>query len=149
MLIIGGIVAAFAVFNGVYPAIGRSNEAIIRASDSINDQIKSQIEIIQVNGNGTTVNAWIKNVGNTEIVKIENGDIFFGINGNIVRISYGDNSSSLPYWDYQLEGNHSAWTQTVTGKITIHMESSLTTGTYLLKVILPNGITSETSFGVE
>jgi len=76
MLIIGGIVAAFAVFNGIYPAIERSGSAITSASDSLNERIKSDIRIIQVNDNGTTVDAWVKNVGTSDIVTVENSDIF-------------------------------------------------------------------------
>jgi flagellar protein FlaG len=149
MLIIGGVVAAFAIFNGIYPAVQRSSEAISSAADTMNERIKSQIEIIQVGESGTTVDAWVKNVGSSEIATIENTDVFFGPVGNFARIANGDESTPLPYWTYQLEGSNTQWGQTVTNRITIHLASSPLPGTYLLKIIIPNGVYDETTFGVE
>ena len=149
MLIIGGIVAAFAVFNGIYPAVQRSGAAISSAADSMNDRIKSDIRIIQVNENGTTVDAWVKNIGSSEIVTVENSDIFFGPEGNFQRIPYGTSSSTLPYWSFQLEVTDSQWGPTDTNKIVIHLASSPSPATYILKVIIPNGIFDETVFGVD
>jgi len=99
MLIIGGIVASFAVFNGIYPAVERSGEAITSASDAMNDRIRSDIEIIQVNDNSTTIDAWVKNVGTSDIDGIENSDIFFGPSGSYSRIPFGNESSPLPIGD--------------------------------------------------
>ena len=149
MLIIGGVVAAFAVFNGIYPAIERSGSAITSASDSLNDRIKSDIRIIQVNDNGTTVDAWVKNVGSSDILTVENSDIFFGPQGDFTRIPYGNISSPLPYWSYQIEGTDSQWRPTDTNKIVIHLAALPPPDTYILKVIIPNGIFDETVFGVE
>jgi archaellum component FlaF (FlaF/FlaG flagellin family) len=149
MLIIGGVVASFAIFNGVYPAVERSSEAISSAADTVNDRIKSQVEIIQVADSGTAVDAWIKNVGSSEINTIENSDVFFGPETSFSRIPWGNESSPLPYWSYQLEGGNSRWKQTVTTKITIHLVSSPAAGTYMLKVIVPNGIFDEVTFSVE
>jgi len=149
MLIIGGIVASFAVFNGIYPAVERSGEAITSASDAMNDRICSDIEIIQVNDNSTVIDAWVKNVGTSDISGIENSDIFFGPSGSFSRIPYGDENSPLPYWGYDIEGTGSMWRPSATNKISIHLESSPTPDTYLLKVIIPNGIFDETVFGVD
>ena len=149
MLIIGGVVTSFAVFNGVYPAVERSSEAISSAADTVNDRLMSQIEIIQVGNAGTTVDAWVKNVGSSRIGSIENSDVFFGVEGNISRVPYGDGSSPLPYWSYQLEGSNIQWGQTTTNRIIIHLASSPSPGTYLLKIVIPNGIFDELAFGVE
>ena len=149
MLIIGGIVAAFAVFNGIYPAVQRSGAAITSASDTMNDRIKSDIRIIQVNDNGATVDAWVKNIGASDILTVENSDIFFGPEGDFSRIPYGNSYSPLPYWNYQLEGTDSQWRPTDTNKIVIHLASSPSPDTYILKVVIPNGIFDETVFGVD
>jgi len=148
MLIIGGLVASFAVFNSVYPAVERGGQAVSDSAGVVSDRITSRIEIIQVGGAGTTVDAWVKNVGSSRIGAIENSDIFFGVDGGISRISFGDNGSPLPYWSYQLEGDHDHWRQAVTNRITIHLKEPLTAGVYLLKIVIPNGIFSETSFGL-
>jgi hypothetical protein len=149
MLIIGGIVASFAVFNGVYPAIQRSGSAITNASDTLNDRIQSDIKIIEVNEDSTTVNAWVKNIGTSDISCVENSDVFFGTDNNYSRITYGDISTPLPYWSYDLESSGSEWTPTVTNKIVIHLASALIPDTYALKIIIPNGISDETFFGTD
>ena len=149
MLIIGGIVASFAIFNGIYPAVQRSGAAITSASDAMNDRIKSDIRIIQVNDDATTVFAWVKNVGASEIDGVENSDVFFGPEGDFSRIPYGNSQSPLPYWNYQLESTDSQWRPTDTNEIVIHLASSPSPDTYILKVIIPNGIFDETVFGVD
>ncbi len=147
LLIIGGVVASLAIFNGLYPAITRSSGAITSATTKLNDRIESRIEIIQVGDNVTDVDVWVKNVGTVDIVSIDRTDIFFGPEGDFYRVDYG--GPTLPYWEYQLEGSNSQWSQAVTLKITIHPTDSLTTGTYLVKVVIPNGIADQTTYGVE
>lgn len=147
MLIIGGVVASLAVFNGLYPAITRSSSAITSATTAVSDRIESRIEIIQVTDNSSVVQVWVKNVGSSDIPSIERSDIFFGPTSNFSRVTYGGETPS--YWDYQLEGSQSDWSQAVTLRITIHMSSPLTADTYLLKVVIPNGISDQTTFSVE
>ena len=148
MLIIGGIVAAFATFNSVYPAIERSGSAIGNASDTLNDRIKSDIAIIQVNDDANTVYAWVKNIGTSEILAPANSDVFYGTEGNFSRIPFGDSSTALPYWTYQVQATDSRWTPSCTNEIMIHLASEPLPGTYLFKFIIPNGIFDEVNFGV-
>jgi flagellar protein FlaG len=148
MLIIGGVVAAFGVFNSVYPAVERSSQAVSSAADAVNDRMTSQIQIIQVGDSGTTVDAWVKNVGSSRVAGIENSDVFFGMDGGIARVAFGDNGSSLPYWTYQIEGGNAQWAQATTNRITIHLASSPAPGVYLLKVVIPNGVFDEATFSV-
>ena len=149
MLIIGGVVAAFAVFNGVYPAVERSTQAVSTAADAVNDRMTSQVEIIQVNSAGTTVDAWVKNVGSGRIDGIENSDVFFGLDGDVSRIACGTDGSPLPYWSYQLEGGKTQWGQAVTNRITIHLAGAPAPGAYAFKFVIPNGISDETVFSAE
>ncbi len=113
----------------------------------MSDRIESRIEIIQIGDNGTDVDVWVKNVGTSDIDSIERTDIFFGPEGDFYRVDYG--GPTLPYWEYQLEGSNSQWKPTVTLKITIHPVSALSPGTYLVKVVIPNGIADQTTYGVE
>ena len=149
LLIIGGLTAAFAVFNSVYPAVQRSGQSMSDAADDISDRITSRIEVIQVGANDTSVDAWVKNVGTSRIIGIENSDIFFGTDGNISIIPFGDEYSSPPYWSYQLEGDNSQWGQAVTNGIVIHLTGLLQPDVYLFKMVLPNGNSDETSFSLE
>jgi archaeal flagellar protein FlaG len=148
LLIIGGVVATFAILNGVYPALARSSAAINSATDQVDDQIKSQIEIINVSNDGSSVNVWVKNTGTSRVGSIENCDIFLSSAENISRIPYGDQGSPLPYWSYQLKGNsNSVWGPTVTNEIAIALAAPLSPGVYQLKVVIPNGISDEITFG--
>lgn len=149
MLIIGGLVASIAVINGLYPAVQRSGDAIVSTSDKLNDRIKTDIEIIQVNVDSTTVDVWIKNIGSSEIITVENSDVFFGPTDDFSRIPYDADGSPTPCWDYELEGSASQWGPTNTMKITLSLSSSPSSDTYFLKVIIPNGIADETFFGVD
>jgi archaeal flagellar protein FlaG len=147
LLIIGGVVAAFAILNGVYPAIERSTSAINSAANQVDEQIKSQIEIINVNNNDSTVQVWVKNIGTSVINSIENSDVFINDQTNIVRLVHGNESTPLPYWSYQLTGINSTWKPTVTNEISIHLAAPLSPGSYLLKVVIPNGVFDEAVFG--
>ena len=76
------------------PALERSSSAINSATDQVNDQIKSQIEIINVSNNESTVQVWVKNVGTSSIGSVENSDVFISYEGNIDRLTYGDDCCS-------------------------------------------------------
>lgn len=147
LLIIGGVIASLAIFNGVYPSITESAGSIRSATAKVSDRIESRIDIIQVGDNGATVEVWIKNIGISEITNIDHTDIFFGSSDDFQRIDYG--GPSLPYWEYQLEGSNPKWGQAVTLKVTIHLTEPLTTGSYLVKVVIPNGISDQTTYNRE
>jgi len=148
MLVIGGILASFALFNNVYPAVQRSGAAISTASDAINAQMVSDIKIIQVNENQATVDAWVKNTGTAQIDSAKDCDVFLGTEGDVSMIPFGTTDSSLPYWNYQIEGTDNQWMPSDTNDIIIHLASSLLPNIYYLKIVTPNGISDETLFGV-
>ncbi len=147
LLIIGGVVASLAVFNGMYPAIVQSTSSVTSATDKVSDRIETRVDIIQVSDNSTLIDFWAKNTGTVRIISIDHSDVFYGPETNFTRITYG--GSTPPYWDYVLEGSATEWTQAVTLKGTIHLQSAVTAGTYLLKLVLPNGINDQITFGVD
>lgn len=148
LLIIGGVIVSLAIFNGLYPAIMRSSSSITSATSKVSDRIESRIEIIQVGENGTSdVQVWVKNVGTADIDDIGKCDIFFGPDDDFYRVDYG--GPTTPYWDYQMEGGYSEWKQTITCKITVHLASAPSADTYLVKVVIPNGIYDSTTFSVD
>jgi len=144
-LLIAGIVCSLVVFNAVYPAINRSTAAISTMSANVDDRIKSQIEIIQTASQGSNVYIWVKNVGASRIGAVDKCDVFLGQTGATSRVLYG--GSSPPYWDYSIEGSDTEWGPTATIKITIHL-SSAPSGSYFIKVILPNGVSNEHQFSI-
>lgn len=146
-MIIGGVVVSLAIFNGLYPAVMKGGSAITSATAKVSDRIESRIEIIQVGDDGADVHIWVKNVGTSDIVGIERSDIFFGPEDNFYRVDYG--GETPPYWDYTLEGGYSEWRQTITCRMTVHLAAAPSPDTYMVKVVIPNGIYDQTTFGVD
>jgi hypothetical protein len=148
------------VFNAVYPAVNRSSSALVGAAAKIDDRIKSQIKIIHATGELDSGGSWqdtnsdgdfdafvwVKNVGDSRILDLGQSDVFFGQEGDFSRIPYVDDAGgSFPYWDGQLE-NDSEWGPSATLKVTIHFSTTLSSGTYLVKMAIPNGVSDEHYF---
>lgn len=146
LLIIGGIVAAFAIVNGTIPAMQRSSSAISTASEQVNDQIKSQIEIINISSNESAIQVWVKNVGSSVINNIEYCDVFLASGNNIDRLTYSEENDPLPCWNYNLTGNSSVWGPSVTNEI-ILQPVALSGGPWQVKIVIPNGISAQSTFG--
>ncbi len=146
-MIISGVITSLAIFNGVYPAITSGSGAITSASEQVSSRIESRIDIIQVGDNGSDVFVWIKNIGTNEIVGVNRTDVFFGPEGDFYRVANG--GGAAPYWEYQIEGGYSNWQQATTLKMTIHPEESLSPGTYIIKTVIPNGVSDQTTYSVE
>ncbi|MBN1856780.1 MAG: hypothetical protein JW846_07505 [Dehalococcoidia bacterium] len=143
LLLIAGIVCTVMVINTVYPAVNRSTAAMVSIAGKADERLQTQIEIIQTAPVGNDVHVWIKNIGTTQVQAIEQSDLFFGAPGAQTRISYGSGS---PYWEYQIE-NNTEWMPMATLKLTIHLAAA-PSGNYVMKLVLPNGISDEHVFGV-
>lgn len=157
LLIVIGMVLAVTLFNGVYPAVMDSSQAIRNMASRAEDRLESQIEIIHmageldssgwwqdVNGNGYfDVYVWVKNVGTTRIFPVASVDVFFGPEGNYARIAHASQAgATYPRWTAQIE-NGSEWTPTTTLKLVIAYELPLSAGRYFIKVTAPNGVFDE------
>lgn len=150
LLIIAGIICVMFVFNSVYPAVNRSSQAMVSMSDDLNDRMKTRINVVHASNttNRITVYLWVKNVGSTRITNIETSDVFFGPEGEFVRIPFTDDAgSSYPQWDYELE-NATEWVPSGTLKITITYDIDPGAGTYYIKLIIPNGVSDEYYFSM-
>ncbi len=148
-LIIAGVVSAVALFSAVYPAVILGGDALRRMEGRVSDRLSSQIEIIHATqnpDNSTEALVWVKNVGSKRIIAIERCDVFFGLEGNFGRASYG---SGALYWTEARESG-SRWDPTTTLRITIHDNAgSLSAGRYFVKVTIPNGIDDEYYFSID
>lgn len=138
LLLIGGVVSAVAMFNAIYPAMTQSNQAMVGMERRIDDQMKTQVDIIHAAKSGSTVLLWVKNVGSLRVIGVDFSDLFFGPEGAFVRIPYG---TGTPHWEYTVE-NGGEWTPGATIRITV-VDATLNPGRYFCKFVLPNGITSE------
>ena len=80
LLIVAGVVCMIFVFNSVYPMINRSNQAMVSMAETIDERMKSRINIVHAanSANRTSVYLWIKNVGTQRITAVDESDLFFG-----------------------------------------------------------------------
>ncbi len=150
LLIIAGVICMIFVFNSVYPMINRSSSAMVSMADTIDERMKSRINIVHAanTANRTSVYLWVKNVGSTRIVDIDETDIFFGQETDFERISYVDDAGGgYPRWSYILE-NDTQWLTSATVKITISYDSDPGAGTYFAKIVIPIGISDEYYFSM-
>lgn len=150
LLIIAGVVCMIFVFNSVYPMVNRSSSAMVSMAETIDDRMKSRINIVHAanSADRQTIYLWVKNVGTSRIVNVENSDVFFGPSDNFSHVPYvTDAGDSYPRWEYTLE-NATEWVTSATLKITITYNYDPGTGTYFAKVIIPNGISDEYFFSM-
>jgi hypothetical protein len=150
LLIVAGVVCMIFVFNSVYPMINRSTQAMSSMADTVDERMKSRINIVHAanSADRTQVYIWIKNVGDQRIVAIEDSDLFFGLENAFDRMPYaGDAAGAHPSWDFTLE-NDTEWMTSATIKITITYESDPGHGTYFVKFIIPNGISDDFYFSM-
>lgn len=161
-MIIVSMITAVMVFNAVLPAVARSRDAMVSVRSRLDERIKSKITVIHAtgeldqdglwqdtNGNGNfDVMLWVKNIGAVRVPAVNSLDLFFGPEGNFVRIPYKDDAAgSFPYWEWTLE-NDTKWNPSATLKITIRFTTTLSSDRYFLKVVLPNGVSTAYYFSM-
>ncbi|MGB2799125.1 MAG: hypothetical protein WBC82_04710 [Dehalococcoidia bacterium] len=150
LLVLAGIVCTIFIFNSVFPMVNRSSQAMVSMGETIDDRMKSRISIMHTASttDRMTVYIWVKNVGSTRIVSIEESDVFFGEEDDFWRVPYlADAGDDYPRWDYAIE-NDSEWGNGATLKITITYDTDPGAGTYFVKVVIPNGISDEYFFSM-
>jgi archaellum component FlaF (FlaF/FlaG flagellin family) len=150
LLIIAGIVCTMLVFNTAYPMVSRSTQAMVSTAEKIDDRMESRINVVHAanTSNRQTVYIWIKNVGSSRIVSVEESDVFFGQEDDFSRIPYEDDAGeAYPRWAYTLE-NNTEWVSGATLKITITYEADPGAGTYYIKIVIPNGVMDEYYFSM-
>jgi hypothetical protein len=144
LLIIGGVTTTLAIMTGIMPAVNKGQSAIVNAANKASERIESRIQIIQANATGSEVHAWVKNTGTTTILDIPHSDIFLGSEDTYVCIACG--GSTLPYWSYSLLGGATEWRTADTLAITVYLSEPIASSTYTFKMVLPSGVSAETTF---
>ncbi|MBC7237738.1 MAG: hypothetical protein H5T69_18000, partial [Chloroflexi bacterium] len=112
-------------------------------------ELDSQGTWQDVNGDGHfNIFLWVKNTGSSRIAAPEMSDLFLGPEGAFGRVVHQSGASgSQPYWTCDVE-NGDAWDPTTTLKITVHYVSTLESGRYFVKLVLPNGVADDDYFGL-
>ncbi len=149
LLIIASVIASVALINAVIPAVGKSSGALVTANAEAADRIRTDIEVIHVASQTSPdqVIVWVKNIGLNTIKPIESGDVFLTTPTEVKRLSHGS-SSGAEYWDYTIE-NGTAWTRTVTVKMTLHLANgTIVAGGYNVIVNVYNSVNASKDFSV-
>lgn len=159
-MVIVSVIVSVMIYNVVYPAAVQSSSSLRTMRDRMDDRIQTQVAIVHVtserdqngswqdtNGDGYfSVFVWVKNIGSSRVSAIDQIDLFFGPDGNFSRITNGSAApSTFPQWTGAVE-NDTNWNPTSTLKITINYTSTLAAGRYFVKLVLPNGITTDYFF---
>lgn len=156
ILTIASVICAFGFVSAVYPSVISAGDPIMSRTDSMGDQIMTDIEILHEakGADGTEINVWIKNVGCKEISSgmIPDSDLFFGEVGNFERIPYDKNGTIVSSWNFQIEQDgDDNWDKGETLRINIKLkpEDLPSTGDkYFIKFGTYNGVSEETYFTV-
>jgi len=162
MLITISMIMVMMLFNVVYPAIIEGGDTIANMTGRSQTRMSTQIVVVHAaseldsDGNWYDANtlgsfevfAWLKNVGSTRIIGIDRLDVFFGPEGNYVRIPHqSETVGAFPYWTWQVE-NDTEWKPTATLKITLHYSAALPSTRYYLKVSTPSGVSDDYFLGM-
>lgn len=149
LFIIASVIASIALINAVIPAVSKSSGALVTANAEAANRIRTDIEVIHVASKTSPdqVIVWVKNIGLNTIKPIESGDVFLTTPTEVKRLSHGS-SSGTEYWDYTIE-NGTAWTTTVTVKMTLHLANgTLVSGGYNIIVNVYNSVNASKDFSV-
>jgi flagellar protein FlaG len=89
LFLIAAVVAAGVLINAIFPVISRTTETFGSVAHSADDQIRTDIKIVNYYANSTESQIWLKNIGTSRIPKndLDNSDIFFGGVGNFGTVS--------------------------------------------------------------
>jgi len=154
ILTIASIICAFGFVSAVYPSVISAGDPIMSRTDSMGDQIMTDIEILHeaTGAEGTEIHIWVKNVGCKEISSgvISESDLFFGEAGNFERIPYDKNETLVPGWNYLIEQDgDDNWGKGETLRIKIKPADLPATGDkYFIKFSTYNGVSEEAYFTV-
>lgn len=162
LLIAISMVTAMLLFNAAYPAVMEGGEAITSMAANTTSRMRNRIAIVHAsaeldhtgwwhdaNSNGQfEVFSWVKNTGLARIQTTDYIDVFFGREGNFVRIpSQAAAAGVRPYWTAAIEGG-GEWLPSTTLSIAVHYSDPLASGRYYLKVVLPNGTSADYFLGI-
>jgi flagellar protein FlaG len=146
ILVIVSVIAAVAFVNAILPSVYSLSGSYSSVARTMEDQFKSDIDIIFIYPDGNNINVWIKNVGssNIPVEKLELSDIF--IMSSSSYCNPGFESASNPAWDFTLaNGDGDTWNRGETIKATITLDS-LPSDIYKITFFLYNGVSTSDTF---
>ncbi len=135
ILVIATVIAVSSVSMAILPTVRDLANSYISVSENLNERVKTDVDIIFIKANDTTLTVWLKNTGDTVISKdlIAMSDIFVVSNDS----SYHFALSSATYEITNGDGDE-YWEKGET--LMVQIDVSLPSNEYLLTFVLYNGI---------
>ena len=147
ILMRASVVAVVGFVNAVLPSVYGSSESYTSLSKNMENQFKTDIDIIFIYPEDDNVSVWIKNAGSSSIPlsELKYSNVF--IISSSGYWNAGFESEPLPSWDYTLENGdgNDYWNRGETLKITIDFKN-LQTDTYKINFFLSNGVSASDTF---
>jgi len=146
ILMIVSVIAAVAFVNAVLPSVYGLSDSYNSVARSMEDQFKTDIDIIFIYPDGNNVSVWIKNVGSSNIPlsELQFCDVF--IMSSSGYWNPGFESASTPSWEYTLEnGDGDIWNRGETIKVAIELDA-LPGDIYKISFFLYNGVSTSDTF---
>jgi archaellum component FlaG (FlaF/FlaG flagellin family) len=149
MITIACVVCASMLLSAIFPALNRASSSVVSSSTLLGERMETSIDIIAETNDTSQAYIYVKNIGASSITQIDSSDIFFGKTNDFQRIPYNATLSITPSWNYAIEndGGNGKWDGGETVNVTI-ATSGITTGDYFVKMILPNGISTEDTYSI-
>lgn len=147
ILVIVSVIAAVAFVNAILPSVYGLSESYSSVAQSMEDQFKTDIDIIFVYSDGNNIYVWIKNVGSSNIPlsQLEYSDVF--IMSSSDYCNPGFESVSNPSWSYTLaNGEGDTWNRGETIKATITLDALPLSEIYKITFFLYNGVSTSDTF---
>lgn len=146
ILVIVSVIAAVAFVNAVLPSVYGLSDSYNSVAHNMEDQFKTDIDIIFIYSEEDNVSVWIKNVGSSSIPlsQLKYCDVFIISSSNYWNPGFESNST--PSWKYTLEnGDGNTWNRGETIKASIEL-GALPSDIYKITFFLYNGVSTSDTF---
>jgi len=143
LLVITSVVAVSIFATTMIPTISKMANTYSSLTTNLNEKISTDIEIIFVKANKSSVTFWVKNVGLHKIpISLLNlSDVFIISNNTMLHYTLSDlnyvieNGDNDEYWEYG-------------ETLKVNVNIALNSGNYLLIFVLYNGIKDIETFSI-
>jgi archaeal flagellar protein FlaG len=141
LFLIAAVVAAGVLINAVFPIISRTTETFGSVAHSTDDQIRTDIKIVNYFAKTPAAEIWLKNIGSSRISvnDLDNSDVFIGGVGNFDRSSLQGlyNKTAIGQW----------WDPGETLDVTLASSKiPAAGGMAYFAIVLPNGVKRSVEF---
>ena len=140
LFLIAAVVAAGVLISAVFPIISRTTETFGSVAHSTDNQIRTDIKIVNYFAKTSNAQIWLKNIGSSRISvnELDESDVFIGEVGDFTRSSLkGNYDSEVGQW----------WDPGETLHVNLDIVKPIPAGnmTYFA-IVLPNGVKRSVEF---